>query len=41
LRYSLAKLRTCMGAYLEAAALRPKPVTSGPGVASRDKERSP
>jgi RNA polymerase sigma factor (sigma-70 family) len=41
LRYALAKLRTCMGAYLDAAALRPRPVTSGPAIGARDRERLP
>ena len=40
LRYSLAKLRTCMGAYLDAAALLPRHATPAPVVA-RDRERSP
>jgi hypothetical protein len=30
-----------MGAYLDAAALRPRPVTSGPAFVARDKERLP
>ncbi|HSB98740.1 MAG TPA: sigma-70 family RNA polymerase sigma factor [Burkholderiaceae bacterium] len=42
LRYALAKLRTCMGAYLDAAALRPRLASPGvPGTALRDAESLP
>jgi RNA polymerase sigma-70 factor (ECF subfamily) len=41
LRYALAKLRTCMGAYLDAAALRPLPAAAGWADAPRDEERMP
>jgi len=41
LRYALTKLRTCMGAYLDAAALRPRPAVSAAAVVRRDTERLP
>jgi len=41
LRYALAKLRTCMGAYLDAAALRPRSVASAAAGGARDTERLP
>ena len=41
LRYALAKLRTCMGAYLDAAALRPRAPAGAAAVVRRDTERLP
>jgi RNA polymerase sigma-70 factor (ECF subfamily) len=41
LRYSLAKLRTCMGAYLDAGGMRPRQMASAPAGVARDKERLP
>jgi len=40
LRYALAKLRTCMGAYLDAAMLRPR-TAGAPALAARDAEQLP